>query len=242
MRDSFFSSGDEEMSLAGLEGGIASCFEEEMESRLSERGGGPEPAEETDMLRLSDLLVADSTDRLCESGASNAGASNVSCSTVNGLAWRFSTPGSEDSVLSSLGGGSRMIRAVTETDRVVRFALELDWESRRRTLDARENASGVYAPFRDGGVLSGLGRNDTEARFRRASKEEEAEGAVRFCDDGGIASRLPENFSKALIRFEIPDDTLIFFATRTGLTGLVISECGVDTDRPMASACMLGMC
>lgn len=74
VRDSFFSSGEEAISFLDVE---------EMDSRLSERGGGPEPAEapdEVDMLR-SALLVAGSTDKLCERGASD-----VSCSTVNGLA------------------------------------------------------------------------------------------------------------------------------------------------------------
>lgn len=69
-----------------------------------------------------------------------------------------------------------------------------------------------------GGVLSWfpLG-NEIDARLRRFSKDEEADGPPT----AGLAPKgVPlwlENFSRALIRLEIPDETLIFLAMSTGV-------------------------
>jgi hypothetical protein len=60
---------------------------------------------------------------------------------------------------------------------------------------------------------------EIDARLRKFSKDGEVEGAVRVAvDPAGVPSRL-ENFSRALIREEMPDDTLIFLAISTGVGG-----------------------
>ena len=69
-----------------------------------------------------------------------------------------------------------------------------------------------------GGVLSWfpLG-NEIDARLRRFSKDEEADGTLTAgLAPEGVPSRLV-NFSRALIRLEIPEETLIFFAMSTGV-------------------------
>lgn len=49
-------------------------------------------------------------------------------------------------------------------------------------------------------------------------KGDDVAGAPEPCDDGGLglASRL-ENISRALILFDIPEETLVFFVTKTGV-------------------------
>ena len=99
------------------------------------------------------------------------------------------------------------MRAVTEIELVRREALDAERESWRLRLGVREK-SGVVP----------LGK-DTDARLRRFSKDEEVEGAVTVtAEPFGVPSRL-ENFSKALIREDMPDETLIFFAMSTGVGG-----------------------
>jgi hypothetical protein len=57
--------------------------------------------------------------------------------------------------------------------------------------------------------------------LRRFSKDEEADGALAAgLAPKGVPSRL-ENFSRALIRLEMPEETLIFLAMRTGVGGPV---------------------
>lgn len=79
--------------------------------------------------------------------------------------------------------------------------------------------------------------NEIDARFRRFSKDDEADGALTAgLAPKGVPSRL-ENFSRALIRLEIPEETLIFLAMRTGVVGR-LSEWELETDRPTARACI----
>ena len=64
---------------------------------------------------------------------------------------------------------------------------------------------------------------------------------------GGVAvagtSRLPVNFSSALMRLEIPEETLTFLATKAGDLGpAVVSRYVLETDRPPATACKLADC
>jgi hypothetical protein len=55
--------------------------------------------------------------------------------------------------------------------------------------------------------------------LRRFSKEEEVEGPFTLIvEPEGVPSR-EENFSRALIREEIPEETLIFLAISTGVEG-----------------------
>jgi hypothetical protein len=85
--------------------------------------------------------------------------------------------------------------------------VEAERESWRLRLGAREKS----------GVLP-LGI-EIDARLRKFSKDGEAEGAVTVTvEPAGVPSRL-ENFSRALIRDEMPEDTLIFLAIITGVGG-----------------------
>ena len=64
---------------------------------------------------------------------------------------------------------------------------------------------------------------ETEARLRNLSNGEvDGVGTTpggRLGLELAVFSRLFENFSRALMRFEMPEETFIFFATNTG-TGL----------------------
>lgn len=143
-RDSFFSSGeDADVSLGDLERKYPS-FLDDTDNLLSERGIAPagglaELVEEIDMLRGSVWFgVASGV------GSRDAGLSCVPCSTVNGLACRLSARGSAPAFKSFAGAlGSRIMRAVTDTEFVGRSALVLALESGRLRLAVREKGSGA---------------------------------------------------------------------------------------------------
>lgn len=234
-RDSFFSSGeDADVSLGDLERKYPS-FLDDTDSLLSERGivpaaGLAELIEETDILRGSIWFgVASGV------GSRDAGSSGVPCSTVNGLACRLRVRGSVPALKSFAGAlGSRIMRAVTETEFVGCSALVLALESGRLRLAVREKGSGAYDECRDNDASELPVPYDTDARLRTAPKEA-AVGVDKF---GGVAapSRLPENCSNALMRLEIPEETLIFLATKTGLVGSSACENGLETDLAVAKA------
>jgi hypothetical protein len=70
-----------------------------------------------------------------------------------------------------------------------------------------------------GGVVSFPLGSEIDARLRRFSKDEVADGPDTVgLEPMGVPSRL-ENFSRALIRLEMPEETLIFFAMSTGVGG-----------------------
>lgn len=95
VRDSLFSSGDEDTSLAGVDSGIASPFvRDEIDILLSERPilaneGRRDPPDDVDMLPFSDLFIIESVVVVGSRGASGAagaaGAAGASCSMVNSL-------------------------------------------------------------------------------------------------------------------------------------------------------------
>jgi hypothetical protein len=72
--------------------------------------------------------------------------------------------------------------------------------------------------------------------LRSSSNEEEVDGPGTGVEPEDVPSRL-ENFSNALIRLEMPEETLIFLAMSTGVGG-PLSMYELDTDRPTAKACM----
>ena len=229
-REPFFSSVGEEVFSSALE-------REENESRLPGREPGvacrPDPADETDMLRSSGRLAGSAV------GLWEGVSSFVSCSTVNGLACRLRTSDSAGSASGDPGEAllSRTMCAVTEIEFVRRTALGVGRGSWRFKLGVREKPPGMEISWRATVGASGLPLGkETDARLRRLSNEEEADGpAGGWLAGVGVPSRL-ENFSSALIRLEMPEETLIFLAIRTGVGGSV-SGYELETDRPTDSAC-----
>jgi hypothetical protein len=130
------------------------------------------------------------------------------------------------------------MRAVTETEFVGFPAPVLALGSGRLKLDARENGSGAY----DGCLESGISELppviETEARFRSVSKEA-AVGVDMLWEGTPAASRLLENCSRALMRLEIPEDTLIFLATN-GAAEVSGGGNVLETDLPVAKVGVLG--
>lgn len=226
-REPFLSSGEEGLFSSGLE-------REDKDSRLAGRETGVacrlDPADEIDMLRVSERRGS-SAGGLWDCGSLD------SCSTVNGLAWSFRA---SDSVGSVLGEtlSSRKMCAVTETEFVRRTTLGVGRASWRLKLGARENPPGIDKSCFDTDGASGLSLGkETDARLQRLSNDEDADAPAMELPGGvGVPSRL-ENFSSALIRLEMPDDTLIFLAMRTGVGGS-LSGYELDTDRPTDSACI----
>lgn len=127
------------------------------------------------------------------------------------------------------------MRAVTETE----FVFESDLESLR--FSGTESDVEMNDDLALGVAEGRLPFNDTEARLRNFSKadavgdatvleavESEAPAAL------GELSRLFENVSSALMRFEMPEDTLTFLATSTGMglsDWLLLSTYVADIDR-----------
>lgn len=70
-----------------------------------------------------------------------------------------------------------------------------------------------------GGVVSFPLGSEIDVRLRRFSKDEAADGPDTVgLEPIGVPSRL-ESLSRALIRLEMPEETLIFLAMSTGVGG-----------------------
>lgn len=136
-RDAFLSS---EVGDADWAGSLV-LGRDDRESRLPGRDddGRPDPVDDIDMLRSSgrEASAIDAWD--------DGGSSAISCSTVNGLAWRPRTSDSEGSTPEEPGeiSESRTMRAVTETEFARRMAsTDIRRGSWRLTLGARPKPSG----------------------------------------------------------------------------------------------------